>query len=71
MQTFKELMIEISKDQVKIAQANKRVEKKYIGNHGDNNYFVNDGAGNIMHQGLDEETAREYAARFPEYSIGK
>tara|TARA_R110002167_G_scaffold8846_8_gene40568 strand:+ start:3913 stop:4143 length:231 start_codon:yes stop_codon:yes gene_type:complete len=29
MQTFKELMIEISKDQVKIAQANKRVEKKF------------------------------------------
>ena len=29
MQTFKELMIEITKDQVKIAQANKRVEKKF------------------------------------------
>tara|TARA_R100000963_G_C4578075_1_gene60243 strand:- start:152 stop:535 length:384 start_codon:yes stop_codon:yes gene_type:complete len=45
--------------------------QKYLWNHGENNYFVNDGAGNIMYEGLDEETAREYAARFPEYSIGR
>ena len=33
-------------------------------------WFVIDGQGNTMHEGLDELTAREYAMKDSDYSIG-
>jgi len=33
-------------------------------------WFVIDGDGNTMHEGLDELTAREYAMKDDSYSIG-
>ena len=33
-------------------------------------WFVIDGQGNTMHEGLDETTAREYSMKDNDYSIG-
>ena len=33
-------------------------------------WFVIDGQGNTMHEGLDETTAREYSMKDSDYSIG-
>jgi hypothetical protein len=34
-------------------------------------YFVTDGFGNAMLEGVNLETAHEFAARYPGYSVGR
>ena len=34
-------------------------------------YFVTDGEGNAMLEGVNLETAHEFAARYPGYSVGR